>query len=102
MEENSNYEIQKLDANFIILKDETVDKFGDRAGKKLILDAKKHTFEVTKHMKDIQNRKTNYLKNEEPETFSVSNGSRKINITNFCPAKGCNCSNEAEPIPFVR
>ena len=84
------------------MKTETIEQFGDRAGKKLVLDAKKHVFNITNHVKADHKRKLDTLKNEVTEVFTDSFGSRKIYAKNYSGAKGCNCSNEAEPVPYVR
>ena len=47
LEENCNETVEHFETEFENIKTETLETFGDKAGKKLILDAKKYTFEVT-------------------------------------------------------
>jgi hypothetical protein len=102
LEENCDSKLEQFEVEFETIKLKTFERFGDRAGKKLVLDAKKHIFDVTKHVKDDHKRKVDKLKNEEVDLFVESFGSRKVFGWNYGSAKGCICSNEAEPTPYVR
>ena len=51
LHQNCNLNLEHFNTEFETLKVETIEQFGDRAGKTLILDAKKHIFDVTKQQK---------------------------------------------------
>ena len=103
LEENSNSSVVKTEETFENIKEETIAQFGDRGGKKLILDAKKHVFKIVKPIKDNHNRKIAHLKNEAAEeAFENSSGSRKIISRKYLKSIGCNCNNECEPVPYVK
>ena len=66
------------------------------------MDAKKHRHEAVRNVKDSHNRKLMFLRNEGEEAFENSLGSRKIVAKKYIKCKGCNCTNEGEPVPYVR
>ena len=102
LEGNSNNAVEKSEKDFEKVKEETMDTFENRKSKKLILEAKKQTHEVIRFIKESHNRKLIFLMIEGDEAFENCLGSRNIVANKYVKAIGCNCTNEGEPVPYVK
>ena len=93
-----------LDEELDRIKQETEDQIGRRNFTRGFIQIKRNVGWEKQTIDAKLNKKLGYLKTENagPENFIKSGGSRKLRAKFYRKGKGCNCSLDSDPAPYVK